>query len=180
MILASVEKEKSGVIIDASSTIETVFKTPKEMMVGFKINMLMPSFIARNHDFFMQRYHQQTIVSPLKKTISTFAKTFDDFIIDIDLSLSLYPYLEKGVNMMAFIRQTNFEGRTIILSPNGLVLGVSSKFQKDCEALGLDFRGINLADNNSDFGKINRAFNHVYDENRIFFFRKSVKEQKHE
>ncbi len=89
LILASVEREKLGVVIDASSSVQNVFKLSKKMVIGSKINSLMPAFIARNHDSYLYHYNQNTGTKPIQRTIHTFAKTYDDFILYIYLSLSL-------------------------------------------------------------------------------------------
>jgi len=166
LVVASIEKGKQGLILDASSTIESLFNYPKERLVGGKINLLMPPFIAKSHDWFMQAYTQSSVTKVMNREISTFGKTGDNALIELDINLKLYPFLEKGVNMMAHIQQKNFTDMIFIVSPNGSVVEYSNKLDEAGAEKGLNFKTnnamANILESCSDFSKINAAFNTIY------------------
>jgi len=165
LVIASIEKDKAGIIIDTSNTVETVFGIPKDRLVGGKINTLMPNFFAKHHDWFMQRYTESSITKGIDRNIETFGITKEDFIIELDINLKLFPYLEKGVNIMAYMKQPNLEARTLIIAPNGTITGFTEHLKEDGAEKGINFKGLNLFENCIGFAKINAAFNQIFGEN---------------
>jgi PAS domain S-box-containing protein len=161
LVVASIEKEKLGVVVDASNTVESLFGLPKEKVLGSKINTLMATFIAQRHDWFMQRY-LDTTTKNINKKINSYGKTANGELVELDIDLRLYPYLDKGVNMMAHIKQVNVGDRIFIVNPNGSVAESSPKMQRDGEKNGLNFKILNVLEKCSEFSKVNTAFNTIY------------------
>jgi len=161
LVVASIEKEKLGVVVDASNTVESLFGLPKEKVLGSKINTLMATFIAQRHDWFMQRY-LNTTTKNIHKKIKSYGKTASGELVELDIDLRLYPYLDKGVNMMAHIKQVNAGDRIFIVNPNGTVAESSLKMQKDGEKNGLNFKMLNVLERCSEFSRVNTAFNIIY------------------
>jgi hypothetical protein len=163
IIIASIEKDKLGMVVDASNTVESVFNIPKENMVGDKINTLMPSFIAKNHDWFLEKYMKSSSHQRLDRKINSYGKVQNkDYIIELEINLKLYPHLDKGVNIMAHMKQINIDDRSFIVKTDGNLVGSTSKMIEMGYDFNINFKNTNAMEKYNEFDRINNAYNLIY------------------
>jgi len=163
IIIASIEKDKLGMVIDASNTVESVFNIPKENMVGDKINSLMPSFIAKNHDWFLEKYMKSSSHQRLDRKINSYGKVQNkDHIIELEINLKLYPHLDKGVNIMAYMKQVNVDDRLFIVKTDGNLVGSTAKMIEKGSDFNINFKNTNAMERYNEFDRINNAYNLIY------------------
>jgi len=164
VIVASLEKEKLGVVTDASDTVMTLFNIAKDRFVGMKINSIMPDFIAKHHDRYMQKYSQDSKSHELDRKIHSYAKTLKGDIMELDINLKIYPYLDKGINLMGYVQKNAEESQMFIVNNDGTIVESSPNLIKTLRlaSSGLTLKKISLQDICPKFEKINNAFNTYY------------------
>lgn len=144
IVLASIEVDKPGVIMDASSSVQTIFNVPKETLVGQKIDVVLPRFIAKSHDSFIKRYTNHCNPN-LNKFSMTYARTFEGQLFPVQIRLKIYPYINNGLNIIAQIKKVGQCESILVIDPKGIVVDSSE------EVLGM----LNLTQRDLDVAKIN-------------------------
>ena len=137
VIVASIEAEKPGKVIDASSSIESLFKAKKEMLIGSNIAILMPQFIAKKHNAIIQRYSQD-LKYDLNKKHRSYGKTLLGEYFQVELTLRLYPFINKGLNVMAYVRKTSKYKPLMVVDQGGYIVELAQNLKS----------ALNLSDKN--------------------------------
>ena len=162
LIVASVEHDKIGTIIDASETVKNIFEITKDKLIGLKINSLMPEFISRSHDKFMRSHIQSSSSQKEDREINTFGKTMKGALIHLKIKIYTYPYFDKGINLMAYIKKSETEDDILIVDMNGIIVECSDKLQGLLNIYTVDRRIIEAHEVCPALERVNIAFNHIY------------------
>ncbi len=162
LLIVSIERNTLGLVVDVSDTVQSVFGFSREMLLGMKINQLMPNFIATQHDKFLQRYTQVSKAQENQKVV-TFAKTGNGELKEVHHELRIYPYLDRGVNLIAHVKQViDDEEQIIITTHEGTITECSKSLQTTLKIYGMNLEDINIQEICPTFLKINCAFNTLY------------------
>ena len=170
IVVASIEPDKLGKVVDASSSVRTLFKTSKEGLLGSNIGIIMPSVIAAKHNGFIKKYHKNS-QRGFQRTFKVYAKTLDDEYFAVEINLQLSPLTNKGLNLVAHIRKMSEFESVVIVDEEGNIVEYSKNL-----ALTLNLfskRGnAKLQNLSSDLKLANQAFNLVYKPQEILYTEK--------
>jgi len=161
MIIASNQKGSLGKIIDATHSVKNIFKIDKDDLIGRKVNILMPSMVQTRHDMMIERYNNRLEIS-LNFNRNVYCKTADKQFFLADLTLRVYPYINKGTGLIATIKKKEEVAPVFFVNALGEIVDCSREL---IEAFRIDFfvsKGTKLKDLVPEFEVINRSFNKVY------------------
>ncbi len=160
IVVASIEPDKLGKVVEASSSIRTLFRTSKESLVGSNVGLIMPSVVAAKHNGFIKKYHKNS-KRGFQRTLKTYAKTLDDEYFAVEINLQLSPLTNKGLNLVAHIKKISEFEPVVIVDEEGNIIEYSKNL-----ALSLNLmskRGnVKLQTLSSDLKLANQAFNIMY------------------
>lgn len=124
VVIASVEPDKIGKIVDASSSVEEVFKMNRQALIGTNCGIIMPSIIAAGHNGYIKSFYNHSKQS-INRVIKTYAKTLTDEYFSAEISLQLSPFTMKGLNIVACIKKTSEYEPIIIVDHDGNIVEYS-------------------------------------------------------
>lgn len=160
VIVASIEPDKIGKIIDASSSVKEMFKTTKQALLGTNIAVVIPNFVAKKHNEYVQSYPQY-FTGNIDHYISSYAKTLQDEYFKATVTLHISPLTHKGLNLVSYIRRLSENQSLMIVDPKGNIV----EFSKDL-SLPLNLYAkkgfLKIEALCPDFKKINQAFALLY------------------
>ena len=112
IIIASSESERSGIIIDTSASVHSIFDIERERLLGQNIAMILPRFLVKKHDTLIRRFttHDK---QDQTRTIESFGKTLDGRYFPLKIEVKVHPFLDKGYNLIAHI--TKLKERELIM-----------------------------------------------------------------
>ena len=160
VIVASIEPDKIGKIIDASSSVKEMFKTTKQALLGTNIGVVIPNFVASRHNDYIRSY-QKYFTGNIDHHISSYAKTLQDEYFKAEITLHISPLTHKGLNLVSYIKRVSENLSLIVVDPKGNIV----EFSKDL-SLPLNLyvkRGyLKIETLCPDFQRINQAFAVIY------------------
>ena len=167
VIIASIESERMGKIIDASGSLKQLFEIDKENLIDSNIGMILPKTIARGHNKLIKEFQQSFKCDSNKHIVSYVKNTFDRYF-PVEVTLSLYPSIQSGMSMMAYVKKLSGPVSLIITDYFGEIIDSSMDIKL---ALNLhDTTGqINLIRLCPEFIRINQAYNRIYGSEGILF-----------
>ena len=124
VVIASVEPDKLGKIVDASSSVEEVFKMNRQALIGTNCGIIMPSIIAAKHNDFLKSFYNHSKQS-IDRVIKTYAKTLTDEYFSVEISLQLSPFTMRGLNIVACIKKKSDYEPVIIVDHDGNIVEYS-------------------------------------------------------
>ena len=124
IILASIEADKAGRVLDASSSVQSVFHVSKDRLIGQNVNIILPRIIAIRHDDFIINYYNNT-KQELNRCFESYGKTRDGDLIPLEVKLKIYPYIDKGLNLLAHVRKLRNTELLLILDKDGNIADCS-------------------------------------------------------
>ena len=143
ILLASIEAEKPGVIVDASSSVQSIFKITKDMLVGQRTDALLPRFVAKKHEGMIKKYSQNSR-HDLNQQWNTYARTIDGSIFQADVRLKVYPYINRGLNLISQVRRIQNPEIIMVVDSQGAIVDCSEEL----------FPVLNLSKRDLDTAKI--------------------------
>ena len=161
IIVASNQKGTIGKILDASHSVNDIFKINKEELIGRRIGILMPSMIQEKHDEVIQRYNEKAMYT-LDFNKEVYCKTADSRFFHAHLSLTVYPSLDKGVALIASITKKEEYIPIFFVNIDGVIMDCSKELVEDFNLNFAIMKKVKLQDLAPDFERINRAFNVTY------------------
>jgi len=165
IIVASVEPDKIGKIIDTSSSVKTLFKTSEHGLIGSNIAVVLPNIVAVKHNDLIKGY-QKYFTGNINHNINSYAKTLQDEYFKAEVTLHVSPLIHKGVNLVGFIKKVSDYQSLMIVDPQGNVMECS----KDL-GISLNLNNIRRIATTKieqlcpDFKRINQAFSIIYKTN---------------
>ena len=160
MIIASNQKGSLGKIIDATHSVKNIFNIDRDDLIGRKVNMLMPSMVQTRHDMMIERYNNRPEIS-LNFNRNVYCKTADQKFFLAELSLRVYPYINKGTGLIATIKKKEVTP-VFFVNVSGEIVDCSRELT---ETFRIDFsvtKNAKLKNWVPEFESINRSFNKVY------------------
>jgi len=133
IILASIEIDKPGVIIDASSSVSYVFNIEKDMLIGQKIDLLLPKFLRKPHENLIKNFSMSN-KHDLNKVVDSYARNSDGVIFPVQVKLKIYPYLNKGLNIVTKIKRLKDRELIMVIDQDGFIAECSDEV---CQVLKL-------------------------------------------
>jgi len=124
VVVASIEPDKIGRIIDASSSVKDLFKANKESLIGANIGIVMPNIIAMRHNDLIKGYHQH-FKENIDHCITTYAKTLQDDYFRVKVTLHVSPLTHKGLNLVSYIRKLSEYQSLMIIDSQGNIIEYS-------------------------------------------------------
>ena len=88
-----------------SSGVKQLFGYRVDLLIGRKINFLMPGIIAQKHDQYLQRYIQEGNSDVINRNRNMYAINRDGHLISIILNIQICPFTEFGFCLSALIRR---------------------------------------------------------------------------
>ena len=169
IVLASIETDKPGMIVDASSSVQTLFNIPKENLVGQKIDIVLPRFIAKSHDSFIKRYTSHCRPD-LNRLTHTYARTTDGFLFPVSIRLKIYPYINNGLNIIAQIKKMAHFETILVIDPKGIVVDCSEEVFGLLNLTNRDLDTAKINDICPGFKEIDSALQFLFEEDRELLF----------
>jgi len=126
IILGSIETERPGIIIDASSSVQSIFKTTKEMLIGQRIEALLPRYVAKKHEGLIKMYSQNSR-HDLNQQWQTYARTVDGSLFQAEVRLKIYPYINRGLNLISQIKKVQNPEIILIVDDQGAIVDCSEE-----------------------------------------------------
>ncbi|RYE32850.1 MAG: hypothetical protein EOP48_30930, partial [Sphingobacteriales bacterium] len=160
VVIASIEPDKIGKIVDTSSSVNKVFKINKKGLLGTNVALLMPSLIGAHHNDLIRKYHKRSKQS-LNKVIKTYAKTMNGEYFSAEITLRLSSFTQNGLNVVASIEKTSEYEPVIIIDTEGNIVECSADI---AQALNLSAKKASLKIETlcKEFKEVNQAFNVMY------------------
>ena len=124
IILASIETDKAGKVLDASSSVQNMFHINKDGLIGQNVDTILPRIIARKHDDFIKNYYSNN-KQDLNRCFESYGKTRDGDLIPLEVKLKVYPYVDKGLNLLAHVRKLRNTELLLILDQDGNIADCS-------------------------------------------------------
>jgi len=160
VVVASLEPDKVGKIVDTSSSVKKIFKMNKKGLLGTNVAMLMPGMIGAQHNDLIKKYHKHSKHS-LNRVIKTYAKTFNGEYFAAEITLKLSPFNQDGLNVVASIEKTSEYEPVVIIDFEGNILECSKELA-DILNLSAKKSQLNIDTLCQEFKQINQAFNLIY------------------
>ncbi|RZK12254.1 MAG: hypothetical protein EOO43_18780, partial [Flavobacterium sp.] len=104
VVIVSLDKTKPGIILNASGSIHSLFNLRKTELIGKKIGCLFPGIIAKHYQLEIQQYSKNPVYN-LNAKEKTYGKTTNDEIFELEVSLQLYPYVNKELTVMVMLKK---------------------------------------------------------------------------
>lgn len=164
VIVASVEPDKIGKVIDASSSVKELFGTTKQALIGSNVGVVLPNIVSAKHnDLIRGGHHKLLNEKNIQHSIVSYAKTLHDEYFRVQVTLHVSPLTHKGLNLVAYIRKMADYEPLMIIDMKGNIV----EYSKD---LGFTFnlftkRGFLKIENLCpSFKKINHAFATIHND----------------
>ena len=124
VIVASIEPDKIGRVIDASSSVKSLFKTTKQSLIGSNIGMVLPSIVAAKHNDLIRGY-QKFFTENINHSLTSYAKTLQDEYFRAQVTLHVSPLTHKGLNLVSYIKKISDYQSLMIIDPKGNIVECS-------------------------------------------------------
>jgi len=160
VIVASIEPDKIGKIIDTSSSVKELFKTSKQGLIGTNIAVVLPNFVAVKHNDLIRNY-QKEFKGNIDHFISSYAKTLQDEYFKVEVTLHVSPLTHKGLNLVSYIRKLSEPQSLMIVNPRGNIVEYSQDLSLPLN-LFMKKSHLKIESLCPDFKKINQAFAVLY------------------
>jgi len=164
VIVASIESDKIGRIIDTSASVKEMFKTSKQTMIGSNIGMVLPNVIAAKHNDFIRAY-QKNSKEAVNYEIKSYAKTLADDYFKVEVSLHPSPLIYKELSIFAFIKKTSDFQSLLIVDHKGLIIDYSKDLSLAFNLSSKKGGALKIETLCPKFKLINPAFNLLYKSN---------------
>ena len=161
IIVASIQKGSIGRIVDASHSVNDIFKIKKEELMGKRISLFMPSMIQEKHDELIQRYNEKQLYT-LDLVKSVYCKAADSSFFLSQLSLTIYPNIKKGIALVATVNKREEYIPMFFVDLEGVIVDCSKELIEDFNLNFTIMNKIKLQDIIPDFNRVNQAFNSTY------------------
>ena len=160
IIMASIEPDKIGKIVDVSTSVSKMFQINKMGLIGANVAMLMPAMIAAEHNNLIKRYHKHS-KQKLSRVIKSYAKTMTGEFFSVDMTTQFSPYTKNGLNVIVCIEKTSECEPIMIVDPDGNIIECSKDLK---HVLGLITKKSSLKVESlcKEFKEVNHAFNVIY------------------
>ena len=161
IILASIENDKTGIIIDTSASVVNIFAIKKDKLIGESVNNVLPRFIAKKHDSIIRRYNDQS-THGLNRNIEAYGKSRKGHYFPVKIMLRIYPYINKGLNVLAHVKRLRKGDQILILDSKGVIVDCSEGL---FDIFNLSHRDLDKIDAFAlcpELEEIDEAFNMVY------------------
>ena len=177
VLIASIEPDKIGKIVDTSSSVNKMFQVHKRSLIGSNVAMLMPGMIASEHNDLIKRYHKQS-KQKLNRVIKSYAKTLTDEFFSVDMVVQLSPYTKNGLNVIACLEKTSGYEPIMIVDSDGNIIECSKDLT---QVLGITTKKSSLKVESlcKELREVNHAFNMIYTPTASEIFAEKEKEQIH-
>lgn len=136
IIGASIELDKLGKIVDASSSVKKMFRAGKQGLIGTNLNGILPIAVAARHDGFIKDYLSRNSRDELNTQIVNYARTLDGEYFKVKVSLLISPFTQNGLNVVTHIKRLSDNEPIMIIDQEGKIIEYS-------ESLG-SFLNINV------------------------------------
>jgi len=160
VVIASIEPDKIGKIVDTSSSVARIFKMNKKGLIGTNVAMLMPGIIGAHHNDLIKKYHKHSKQS-LNKVIKTYAKTYSGEYFAVEITLRLSQFTQNGLNVVASIEKTSEYEPMIIIDAEGNVVECSQDLARVLD-LSAKRSYLKIETLCKEFKEVNEAFNLLY------------------
>ena len=129
MIVASGNTEDFGQITSASQEINNLLGYNPDQVIGLDVSKIVPRHLAEIHTGIMTAYFETGVNRFVNTERLIFPERKDGFITPSSGLLRILPYLEKGVQMIVFMKASNLEifadQGVIITDTKGIIVGVN-------------------------------------------------------
>ncbi len=161
IIAASIEPDKLGKIVDASSSVKKMFRAGKHGLIGTNLNGILPVAVAARHNGFIRNYLYRNSRDELNTQIVNYARTSDGEYFKVKVSLLISPFTQNGLNIVAHVKRLSDNEPIMIIDQEGKIIEYS-------ESLG-SFLNINVKREITriealypELERVNHAFNIFY------------------
>jgi len=162
ILLASIEAERPGMIVDASSSVQNIFKIAKDMLVGQKIEAILPRFVAKKHEAMIKKYSQNSR-HDLNQQWNTYARTIDGSIFQADVRLKIYPYINRGLNLISQVRRVQNPEIIMVVDSQGMIIDCSEELFSVLNLSKRDLDVANILEVCPGFKVIDHAMHFLFD-----------------
>jgi len=161
--IISIERLNTGVIVDASGSMQTLFLIDKSRIVGQQLTSILPDFVA-NYLIKTIKGYAKTPTRKLDSTLVTYGKMPNGNFFEVEVNLRLFPRIEKEVKLMVSFKKLSQPKPILIVNTEGVILEASEPLVK---ALDINFKPTTTAPMKfqeicPEFSRINTAFNHKF------------------
>jgi len=162
ILLGSIETERPGIIIDASSSVQGIFKITRDMLVGQRIDALLPRFVAKKHEGMIKKYSQNSR-HDLNRQWNTYARTVDGSLFQAEVRLKIYPYINRGLNLIAQVRRIQNPEIIMVVDGQGLIVDCSEELLPILNLTKRDLDTTKINDVCPGFKVIDHAMHFLFD-----------------
>ena len=160
VIVASIEPDKIGKVIDASASVKHLFKTTKQGLIGTNLGVILPNFVAMKHNDYIRGY-QKYFTGNIDHHINSYAKTLQDEYFKVEVTLHVSPLTHKGLNLVSYIRKLSEYQSLMIVDPRGNIVEHSKDLSLPLN-LFMKKSHVKIESLCPDFKKVNQAFAALY------------------
>jgi len=153
-LIISSSSHNAGEILNCSGKVELAFGISRGRLIGKSINTLMPSFYAKNHDYFLKNQFQASSQSILNKTREITAITNDGYIMPCLLHISFTYLSDYGFCYYALLEPIKDGTRLLLINEEGKVLNISEDLVNDLDISSSKFGNLNIVDLCPEYGQI--------------------------
>ena len=162
LVMVSLNKKSFGKILDASGSIESLFKIKKGELIGSGFDRLFANNISEVHKYFVQQFAKSPDYKLDYKT-KTYGKTGDGNIFELEAHFILYPHLKKEISIMILFRKLSGPQPLIIVDYDNNVVDSSNQLQRIFNEGKFNINTTTLVqDLNLQFRTIYQAFDAIH------------------
>ncbi|RYX99624.1 hypothetical protein EON78_03315, partial [bacterium] len=102
------------------------FKITKEMLIGQRVEALLPRYVAKKHESFIKTFSQNSR-HDLNQQWQTYARTVDGSLFQAEVRLKIYPYINRGLNLIAQVKKMQNPEIIMIVNDQGVIVDSSDE-----------------------------------------------------
>ena len=162
IIVASIESDKIGKIIDASSSATEMFKTNKQGLIGLKIGQVLPHVLASKHNDLIKGFQKNSKETASFENFVSYAKTLQDDYFKVQVTLQPFPLICKELSLFAYIKKASDYQSILVVDHRGLIIEFSKNLSLPLNLHTRKSHSVKIESLCSTFKMINQAFNLLY------------------
>ena len=139
VVIVSLDKAKIGQILYASGSIESLFHFQKKDLIGKRIESIFPTFIAMHYQNYIQQYAKNPSFK-LDLTEETYGKTLKDDIFELEVQFQGYPFLNKEITIMIFLKKISDPLPALIVDHEGAITDCSNMLKKSFQGISISLQ----------------------------------------
>ena len=144
-VVLSIDKAQAGKILDASGSLQTMFKVKKSNVIGKNLNSVLPSLLVKALLKKIQDYAKMP-TNQLDHTMRSYGRMENGDLFEIELCLQLFPVIDREVKLMILFKKLSHPKPIMIIDPKNFVLECAESIRKILKLNNLDQNPVKLGE----------------------------------